>query len=44
MRERVTLVQGELEVTSRPGDGTKLTATIPVQRRESDDVALGSVG
>jgi signal transduction histidine kinase len=40
MRERVTLVQGQLEVTSRPGDGTRLTATIPIQRRESDDVAL----
>jgi signal transduction histidine kinase len=44
MRERVALVQGQLEVTSRPGDGTRLTATIPVQRRERDDVALRTVG
>jgi signal transduction histidine kinase len=44
MRERVTLVQGQLEVTSRPGEGTRLTATIPVQRRESDDVALRTLG
>jgi signal transduction histidine kinase len=44
MRERVTLVQGQLEVTSRPGDGTRLTATIPIQPRESDDVALRTGG
>ena len=34
------LVQGQLEVNSRLGGGTRLTATIPVQRRASDDVAL----
>jgi len=44
MRERVTLVQGQLKVISRPGDGTRLTATIPVQRRDSDDVALRTLG
>ena len=33
MRERVSLVRGELEVTSRPGDGTTIRARIPVRRQ-----------
>jgi signal transduction histidine kinase len=37
MRERVALVHGQLEVHSQPGDGTRLTARIPVRRRQSDD-------
>jgi signal transduction histidine kinase len=40
MRERVTLVRGQLDVASRPGHGTRLSASIPVLRRTSDDVAL----
>jgi two-component system, NarL family, sensor histidine kinase DevS len=36
MRERVSLVHGELEVTSRPGDGTTVRARIPVQRQPLD--------
>jgi signal transduction histidine kinase len=42
MRERIALVRGQLEVASRPGEGTRLTATIPVERRESEDPALPS--
>jgi signal transduction histidine kinase len=40
MRERVALVRGRLDVTSRPGEGTRLRATIPVQRRQGDDLVL----
>ena len=40
MHERVTLVRGQLDVASTPGDGTRLTATIPVQRRAAGDLAL----
>jgi hypothetical protein len=29
MRERAAIVGGSLEVTSRPGYGTKLTLTVP---------------
>jgi signal transduction histidine kinase len=32
MRERVALALGELEIASRPGHGTTVTATIPVKR------------
>jgi two-component system, NarL family, sensor histidine kinase DevS len=35
MRERVTLVGGELEVSSSPGAGTTVRATVPVPRVES---------
>ena len=35
MRERVTLVGGELEVSSSPGEGTTVRATVPVPRIES---------
>jgi signal transduction histidine kinase len=37
MRERVALVQGELDVRSAVGEGTAVTARIPVARRTSDD-------
>ncbi len=37
MRERVALVHGELTVTSSPGEGTRLEASIPVQRRQSEE-------
>jgi len=33
MRERIALVDGELDFDSRPGTGTTVTARIPVQRR-----------
>jgi signal transduction histidine kinase len=39
MRERVTLVRGELELQSRPGKGTTVTARIPVARRAGGDRA-----
>jgi len=32
MRERVDLVEGELEVTSAPGRGTVVAATVPLRR------------
>jgi signal transduction histidine kinase len=34
MRERVALLSGELRVSSSPDEGTTLSATIPVQRRD----------
>ena len=37
MRERVALVRGERTVTSSPGEGTRLEARIPVQRRQSEE-------
>jgi signal transduction histidine kinase len=37
MRERVALVQGELDVRSGVGEGTTVTARIPVARRTGDD-------
>jgi signal transduction histidine kinase len=37
MRERVALVHGELTVTSSPGKGTRLEASIPVRRRQPED-------
>jgi len=33
MRERIALVHGELEVTAAPGEGTRIVARIPLQRR-----------
>jgi signal transduction histidine kinase len=36
MRERVTLLGGELDFDSRPGAGTTVAARIPVQRRPTD--------
>ena len=35
MRERVELVGGSLEIDSRPGAGTRVTATLPVRHREA---------
>lgn len=42
MEERVKLLQGGLEVQTRPGSGTKLRARLPV--RESDEQSTGSAG
>jgi signal transduction histidine kinase len=36
MRERVTLLGGELDFDSRPGAGTTVAARIPVQRRPTE--------
>jgi signal transduction histidine kinase len=43
MRERLALVNGALEIESRPGSGTRLRATIPVQRRQSERQASARV-
>ncbi len=40
MRERIALVDGELTITSAPGNGTRLVARIPLQRRQGDDAAV----
>ena len=40
MRERLALVHGELEISSRVGGGTLLRARIPVQRRTGDEPAV----
>jgi len=34
MRERVEAVRGRMELRSNPGEGTRLTVTIPVQEQE----------
>lgn len=39
MRERVTLLAGELDFSSQPGAGTTVTARIPVQRRPPEPSA-----
>ena len=31
MRERLTLVNGECTIESRPGDGTRVRASIPIR-------------
>jgi signal transduction histidine kinase len=36
MRERLALVNGTLEIDSRPGEGTVLHASIPARRRPAD--------
>ena len=36
MRERVSLVGGELRVDSEPGGGTTVTASLPAQHVDSD--------
>jgi len=41
MRERVELLDGRLDVESAPGEGTTVTAVLPVQRR--GDAALHAV-
>jgi signal transduction histidine kinase len=30
MRERVALIEGRLDVESRPGGGTRIVATVPL--------------
>ena len=39
MRERLALLNGELTISSAPGDGTRLVARIPVRRSERDATA-----
>lgn len=34
MRERIRLVKGSLEITSQPGQGTELTASVPFAERD----------
>jgi len=36
MRERVGLLDGQFEVVSRPGGGTRVTASVPLERRGND--------
>ncbi len=36
MRERLALVGGELQISSRPGEGAHLAARIPTRRRSAD--------
>lgn len=36
MRERVQLLDGEIEIESSPGNGTIVTASIPAQRRPAE--------
>ena len=37
MRERLALVGGELQISSRAGAGTRITARIPIRRRASEE-------
>jgi two-component system, NarL family, sensor histidine kinase YdfH len=37
MRERARLVNGTLAITSEPGKGTELIATLPVEEQETED-------
>ena len=39
MRERVALLDGAIEIESSPGNGTKVTASFPVQRRPAEAAA-----
>ena len=39
MRERIALVDGELAITSAPGEGTRLVARIPIPRGREDAAA-----
>jgi signal transduction histidine kinase len=43
MRERVTLLGGELDFDSKPGAGTTVAARIPVQRRPAEPAAHDSI-
>jgi signal transduction histidine kinase len=36
MRQRVALLDGEFDVVSRPGQGTRITAAVPLERRENE--------
>ena len=40
MHERLALLNGELSISSAPGNGTRLVARIPVRRSERDATAL----
>jgi signal transduction histidine kinase len=40
MRERVELAGGRLEVDSRPGGGTRVSATLPARHRDRDREAI----
>jgi signal transduction histidine kinase len=42
IRERLALVDGALEISSRPGEGTELRATIPSARRPRSGLAEAS--
>jgi signal transduction histidine kinase len=42
MRERVALLGGELTVESRPGEGTSVTAVVPVPGGEASEGAHGA--
>ena len=44
MRERIALVNGELAITSAPGEGTRLVARIPVHRGREDAAAPSEPG
>ena len=44
MRERVGLVQGKVEVTSAPGDGTTVRARIPAERRSEEGERPSAAG
>jgi len=44
MRERIGLVNGQLDIASRPEGGARLRATISVRRRASDDPASRTAG
>jgi signal transduction histidine kinase len=39
MRERVELLAGAIQVESSPGNGTTVTARLPVQRRPGESAA-----
>ena len=39
MRERVELLHGAVQIESSPGNGTKVTASFPVQRRPTEAAA-----
>lgn len=42
MRERMTQINGEVEIVSRPGTGTRVILEIPVHREEGDGCARSS--
>jgi signal transduction histidine kinase len=44
IRERVTLVGGEVTILSTPGDGTIIRAAIPARKRSRGDLGLSDTG
>jgi signal transduction histidine kinase len=44
LRDRVEAIGGRLEIRSRPGSGTRLTATLPLQPRAAADPDPGDAG